>query len=110
MRELERVAAEGQLPHHRYLALLFAGRALEIEGDLAGAADRYRSATAIAPLAQTSPLALARILDSLGDTTGAQQALDQAAASAGPEDPWDYLCGQPNRLDELLEELLRALP
>jgi len=111
MLEFERVAAEGRLPHHRYLALLFAGRALEVEGDLRSAADRYRAATAVVPQAQTSLLALERVLDSLEDTTGAQETLDLALSSASPQDPWwDYLCGQPNRLDGLLEELLRTLP
>jgi len=111
LRELERVAAEARRPGQRYLAQLFRARALEARGDPRGAAAACRAATVEVPQAQAALLALARALDRVGDTAGAQEALDRASAPGGPEDPWiDYKSGQPARLDDLLGELRSLLP
>jgi tetratricopeptide (TPR) repeat protein len=93
------------------MARLFGGRALEALGDWPRAVAAYRAADAQVPQAQTALVALGRALDRLGDSAGAQEALDRASAPGGPEDPWwDYQSGQPARLDELFEELRRLLP
>lgn len=108
--DLERVATEARRPEHRHLAWLFGGRAREATGDLQGAAAAYREAVRHAPRAQAGLLALGRALDRLGDTAGAQEALDEASSAGRPDDPWvDYLSGQPERLGELLAELRRLV-
>jgi tetratricopeptide (TPR) repeat protein len=109
--DLERVARSARQPGTRYLARLFAGRALEALGDLRGAAVAYHDAAAQVPRAQTALVALGRVLDRLGDTSGAQDALDGAGAPGSSEDPWwGYQVGQPERLDDLFEELRGLAP
>jgi len=106
LREFDRVALEARLPDQRYLARIFAGRALEALGDLRGAAERYRGATALLPEAQTGQLALGRVLGRLGDAGGSQAALERASTASDVNDPWwDYLSGQPQRISPLMDEL-----
>jgi tetratricopeptide (TPR) repeat protein len=108
--DLQRVAVEGR-PAQSYLARLLEGRALEALGDLAGAAAAFRAATAHAPRAQTSLLALGDSLDRLGDTAGAQEAFARASEAGAKADPWwIYLSGQPDRIDALVVELRGLVP
>jgi tetratricopeptide (TPR) repeat protein len=103
--ELARVAVASATPAQRYLGHLFEGRANEAIDDQRGAAAAYRNAVTQVG-AQTGWLALARALDRLGDTPAAQDALARACSAADTEDPWwDYLSGQPSRLDALLVNL-----
>jgi tetratricopeptide (TPR) repeat protein len=111
LRDLERVAAEASQPGHRYMARLFEGRALEVRGDLDGAAAAYRAAVEEVPMAQSALIALGRALDGLGDSATAQEALEAAAARSKPYDPWlGYRLGQPERLPGLLEDLRGLIP
>jgi tetratricopeptide (TPR) repeat protein len=110
LEDLDRVAADTGRAETRYLARLFAGRALETKGELAEARDAYRAANEEAPRAQTALMALARAHDRLGDVAEAQEALAGAGTVGDPGDPWwDYQAGEPDRLAGLLVELQRLL-
>jgi tetratricopeptide (TPR) repeat protein len=109
--DLARVGSQAARPAQRHLARLFEGRAREALGDLAGAVEAYRAATEQAPRAQTGLIALGWALDHIGELPEAQRALERASRADSPHDPWwSYQAGQPDRLRELLGELLRLLP
>jgi tetratricopeptide (TPR) repeat protein len=106
LRDFDWVAAEASQPRQRYLARLFKGRALEVRGELAGAATAYLGAVEEVPMAQTALIAVGGALDGLGDGEAAQLALAAATAGVKPHDPWlGYKLGQPERLPGLLQDL-----
>jgi hypothetical protein len=60
---------------------------------------------------QSALVALGRALDRLGEGTRAQEAFESVLQAEAPRDPWmDYIKGQPDRIDTLLEELRRLVP
>jgi tetratricopeptide (TPR) repeat protein len=109
--ELERVVRESPRPAQLYMARLFEGRTRERLGDPKGAAAAFAAAVERVPRGQSALVALARALDRLGEGTRAQEALGSALQAEAERDPWiDYMRGQPDRIDTLLEELRRLVP
>jgi tetratricopeptide (TPR) repeat protein len=111
--ELERVWRESPRSAQYYMARLFEGHARERLGDPQGAATAYSAAADRVPQAQCALVALGRALDRLGEGTRAQEAFDRAIrlrAQARNDPWWDYLGGQPDRIDGLFEELRRLVP
>jgi len=109
--ELERVGRESPRPSQCYMAWLFEGRTRERLGDLQGAATAFAAAVERVPQGQSALVALGRALDRLGEGTRAQDAFESALQAEAQRDPWlDYIKGQPDRIDPLLEELRRLVP
>ena len=111
--ELERVWRETPRSAQYYMARLFEGQARERLGDQQGAAVAFSAAAERLPQAQSALVALGRALDRLGEGTRAQEAFDRAIRRrAQPRDDpwWDYLVGQPDRIEGLFEELRRLVP
>jgi tetratricopeptide (TPR) repeat protein len=110
--ELERVWQDSPRPAQCYMARMFEGRARERLGDLRGAAVALAAATERMPQAQSALVALGRALDRLGEGTQAREAFDSAMQrERGRGDPWlDYIQGQPDRIEGLLEELRGLVP
>jgi len=109
--ELERVGRESPRPAQCYMARLFEGRTRERLGDPRGAATAFAAAVERVPRGQSALVALGRALDRLGEGTRAQEAFDTALRAEVQRDPWwDYIKGQPDRIDALLEELRRLVP
>ena len=109
--ELERVGRESSDPRVLYLAGLFGGRCHERLGDPRGAATAYAAAVERAPRAQAALVALGRALDGLGEGPRAQATFGLALQAAGEPDPWvEYIKGQPDRIDTLVDELRRLVP
>ena len=93
------------------MARLFEGRTRERLGDPRGAATAFAAAVDRFPQGQAALVALGRALDRLGEGTRAQEAFDRALQAEVQRDPWlDYIKGQPDRIDALLEELRRLVP
>jgi hypothetical protein len=56
-------------------------------------------------------VALGRALDGLGEGPRAQATFGLALQAAGEPDPWvEYIKGQPDRIDTLVDELRRLVP
>ena len=109
--ELEHVGRESPRPSQCYMARLFEGRTRERLGDPRGAATAFAAAVDRVPRGQSALVALGRALDRLGEGTRAQEAFDRALQAEVQRDPWlDYIKGQPDRIDALLEELRRLVP
>jgi tetratricopeptide (TPR) repeat protein len=109
--ELERVGRESPRPAQRYMASLFEGRTRERLGDPRGAATAFAAAVERVPRGQSALVALGRALDRLGEGTRAQEVFDGALQAEAQRDPWlDYIGGQPDRIDTLVEELRRLAP
>jgi tetratricopeptide (TPR) repeat protein len=109
--ELERVLRGSPRPAQSYMARLFEGRTRERLGDPQGAAAAFAAAVERAPSGQSALVALGRALDRLGEGTRAQEAFESALRAETQRDPWmDYIKGQPDRIDTLLEELRRLVP
>jgi predicted Zn-dependent protease len=109
--ELERVGRESPRPAQCYMARMFEGRTRERLGDPRGAAAAFAAAVERVPRGQSALVALGRALDRLGEGTRAQEAFDRALQAEVQRDPWlDYIKGQPDRIDALLEELRRLVP
>ena len=76
----------------RYFAYLFLGDALERGGSTSGAESAYRSASSLAPSAQSPQLAISRLSAAAGNEEAARSSLERvfaARASAdGGFDPW----------------------
>ena len=109
--ELERVGRESPRPAQCYMARLFEGRTRERLGDLQGAAAAFAAAVERVPSGQSALVALGRALERLGEGTRAQEAFESALRAEAQRDPWmDYIKGQPDRIDTLLEELRRLVP
>ena len=111
--ELERVAREAPRPAQCYMARLFEGRTRERLDDLPGAAAAFAAAVERVPQAQSGLVALGRALDRMGEGTRAQEAFDRALLrrEEAPPDPWlDYITGQPERIEALVEELRGLAP
>jgi predicted Zn-dependent protease len=109
--ELERVGRESSRPAQCYMARMFEGRTRERLGDPRGAAAAFAAAVERVPRGQSALVALGRALDRLGEGTRAQEAFDRALQAEVQRDPWlDYIKGQPDRIDALLEELRRLVP
>lgn len=100
-------------PDVRYVAALLAGRALETEGALRQALDRYRSAWALAPASATAALAASHVASRLGDEAGASEALLRAlrARDEGEAmDAWQgHYLGRRAWLQVALEDIARML-
>jgi hypothetical protein len=91
VRELRQVLDEPLIPVYRYAATLFLGVALEGEGDLAGAAERFQSAAGLYPGARSPYLALARVSRELGDRELTASSLARAMAGLDEDsdvEPW----------------------
>lgn len=109
--ELERVLRGSPRPAQSYMARLFEGRTRERLGDPQGAAAAFAAAVERVPSGQSALVALGRALDRLGEGTRAQEAFESALRAEAQRDPWmDYIKGQPDRIDTLLEELRRLAP
>jgi tetratricopeptide (TPR) repeat protein len=111
--ELERVWQSSPRPEQYYMARLVEGRARERLEDPRGAATALSAAAERMPRAQSALVALGRSLDRLGERTRAQEVFDRAMLSEdeAQRDPWlDYIRGQPERIEDLLEELRRLVP
>jgi tetratricopeptide (TPR) repeat protein len=111
--ELEYVGRESPRPAQRYMARMFEGRTRERLGDLRGAVASFKAATENVPRAQSALVGLGRALDRLGETARAQAAFDAALQSGvnGASDPrLDYIRGQPDQIDGMLEELRELVP
>ena len=78
-------------------------------GDLEGAVAAYRQAAVTSPGSQTANLALAHVLDQLGDRESALEALRKTLtrdrAEIVPDGWWAYLYGQAQDADALVEDL-----
>ena len=89
---LRRASALPADPTVRYFAYLFLGDALDRGGDSAGAQTAYRSASSLAPLAQSPQLAISRLSAAAGDDAAARSALERVlgsrASADGGFDPW----------------------
>jgi tetratricopeptide (TPR) repeat protein len=89
---LRRASALPADPTVRYFAYLFLGDALDRSGDPVGAEAAYRTASSLAPLAQSPQLSISRLSAAAGDDAAARAALERVFASRastdGGFDPW----------------------
>ncbi|MGE0455556.1 MAG: hypothetical protein AB7Q30_18615 [Vicinamibacteria bacterium] len=106
------VGERAPLASRRYLALLFRARAHEQLGDLAAAADAYRTALGVAPAASAARVGLGRSLTLLGEPSLAQETFAEAMAlsDATPDPWWSYGRGQPETLATRLATLVESCP
>ena len=88
--ELDPLAASGQPPFTRYLALLLLGKVDELDKKPEAAVARYRDALALFPASQAPFVALSRLADERGDVAGARDWLERSfALTTGQRaDPW----------------------
>jgi hypothetical protein len=108
---LDRVST-GAEPAVRYWAALVRGRALDAQGDSAGAIAAYEQAAALQPQAQTPAAALAALCLRTGDRDRALHWAEVARAT--PEsaiDPWwQYFTGDFRLLAGFVQDLREARP
>ena len=78
--ELEPLAASGEPPFMRYLALLFLGNVEELDKKPEAAVAEYRDALALFPTSQSPFIALSRLADERGDVGGARDWLERSFA------------------------------
>jgi len=88
--ELEPLAASGQPPFMRYLALLLLGKVEEMDKKPDAAVAKYRDALALFPTSQSPFVALSRLADERGDMAGARDWLERsfALSTSRRVDPW----------------------
>jgi tetratricopeptide (TPR) repeat protein len=88
--ELEPLAASGQPPFMRYLALLLLGKVEEMDKKPDAAVAKYRDALALFPTSQSPFVALSRLADERGDVAGARDWLERsfALSTSRRVDPW----------------------
>jgi hypothetical protein len=88
--ELEPLAASGEPPFIKYLALLLLGDVEELDRAPDLAATRYRDALALFPKSQAPFIALSRLSDERGDSGGAREWLERSFALSTNRriDPW----------------------
>jgi tetratricopeptide (TPR) repeat protein len=106
---LEAAIERAREPHLVYLANLFQGRILEEAGDLAEAAERYRAALKVDPIAQAAAIALSQVLLRSGQDAEAREVLDRALRHAPRAQPRDahmsYHLGRSNLAEGILDDL-----
>jgi tetratricopeptide (TPR) repeat protein len=109
---LARASTETGDKRWRYLAEMLRADAADARGDASGARERYESALAAWPDAQSPVLALSRLDASAGQWPAAQARLAALAPRTGgrAEDPWwAYGFGQAWRIDAGLATLRRLV-
>jgi hypothetical protein len=108
---LDRVSA-GAEPAVRYWGALVRGRALDAQGDLAGASAAYEAAAALQPQAQTPAVALAALSLRAGARDAALHWAEVARTTPDAAlDPWwQYFTGDFRRLAGLVGQLREARP
>lgn len=92
----------------RYLALMLLGAVDEQAGRLDSAQSRYRDAAALAPFAQSAPLALAHLFTRTGRPADARQIVSEHFDRTGAqvaEPLWTYLAAPAGHLPETLQNL-----
>jgi tetratricopeptide (TPR) repeat protein len=88
--ELEPLAASGEPPFVKYLALLLLGKADEHDKNPKAAIAKYQAALALFPTSQAPFIALSRLADERGDVPGARDWLEKSFALSTTHrgDPW----------------------